>query len=143
MTENNRQQDIKLISNVVDVRINAIGLAASTNNARLYAVAVANDDQRLLDTLDDLVDKTKATIADQDAKLVTSVTLIKHILTMARLRNNIERLDFIVELRDMAKANVAQLTNNEGLARTSTEALLWILKEHDEAEKKAAPAKTD
>lgn len=139
MTENNRQ-DIKLISNIVEVRTCAIAIAVGTNNAKLYAAAVANDNQRLLDILDDLIDEAEAAVTDKEAKLLTSATLIKHILTMARLRNNVEGLDLLVEVRDMAKANVAQLRSNEGLRRTSTETLLWLLKEHDDAKKEAASA---
>ena len=141
MTENNRQQDIQLISDVVQVRTCAIAIAAVTNHALLYAAAVANDDQRILELLEELVSEAEAAIAEKEAKLVTDATLIDHMLTIARLRDEAERLEALVELRDMAKANVAQLTSGDASVHKSTEGLLWILKEHDEAEKKEkAPA---
>lgn len=143
MTENNRQQDIKLISDVVDVRTCAIGIAASTNNAELYAAAVANDDQAILDILEDLVSETEAAIAEQEANLTASATLVEHILTVARLRNDCERRDSLAEIRDMAKANVALLTSGEVCyppARKPTEELLENLKALEEAEEAMASA---
>ncbi len=143
VTENNRQQDIKLISDVVEVRTCAIGLAASTNNAQLYAAAVANDDQAILDILENLVSEAEATIAKQEAKLTTSATLTGHIITMARLRNECERLEALVGLRDTAKANVALLTSGEVCyppANKSTEELMENLKALVEAEEVVASA---
>lgn len=143
MTENNRQQDIKLISDVIEVRINAIGLAASANNAQLYAAAVANDDQAILDILEGLVSESKAKVTEQEAKFDTSATLTEHILTMARLRNECEQLDLLVDLRDTAKANVALLTSGEVCyppANKSTEQLLENLKVLEEAEEVVASA---
>jgi hypothetical protein len=138
VTENNRQQDIRLISDVVQVRTCAIAIAAATNHALLYAAAVANNDQRILELLEELVSEAQAAIAEKEAKLDSSATLIDHILTIARLRDEAERLDALVEIRDTAKANVAQLTSGEGLTHTSTEGLLWLLKEQEEASEMAS-----
>lgn len=137
MTENNRQ-DIKLISDVVQVRTCAIAIAVSENNAKLYAAAVANDDQRVLDILDDLVSTTEAAIAEKKAQFSTSATLNEHLLTVAKLHEETERLQLFIDVRDMGKANVAQLTSGEGLTHTSTEGLLWLLKEQEEASEMAS-----
>jgi hypothetical protein len=143
VTENNRQQDIKLISNVVEVRTCAIAIAASTNNPHLYAVAVANDDQAILNILEDLVSKTKAAIADKEAKFATSATLDEHLLTLAQLRDDAQQLNLLADLRDTAKANVELLTSGEVCyppAYKSTEELLENLKALKEAEETVASA---
>jgi hypothetical protein len=143
VTENNRQQDIKLISDVVEVRISAIAIAAAMNNARLYAAAIANDDQAILDILEGLVAETEAAIAEKKAKFDTSATLAEHLLTAAMLREESERLYGLAELRNMAKANVELITSGEVCyppANKSTEQLLENLKVLEEAEEVVASA---
>jgi hypothetical protein len=144
VTENNRQQDINLITNVVEVRTVAIGVAASTNNAKLYAAAVANDDQAILTILESLVAETTAKIAEKKATFSSSATLTEHMITMALLRDEAEQLELLVELRDTAKANVALLTSGEVCyppAYKSTEELLENLKALEEAEATVASAR--
>lgn len=109
-----RQRDMKLIQNVLDVRISAISIAYETNNPALYVAAIACNDIEIIGFIEELIvglqaehNEFRVQLAGRNLPLHACVQKREAMLQLKA------RIEHFAEMLDVAQANVELIKSGE------------------------------
>ena len=141
-TRERYQTDINLMQDVLQIRDLAFTLAFHYNDHGFYQAAKAENDADILGYIEQSLADATTELKKQQEKLDEDMSFHEHMHTLGHLAHAKTRVDYLTQVRDIAKANIMSGEVCYPPASKSTEELMKAVKllQEEMADAEAASA---